>query len=317
MKRILMYLYILLIAGLTFILVPVFSVMGSTNFLENYRELFESSDLDLMSGTTLAFRNDGTSLIINKEPIFSETYTRKDENGNLLYNFNLDFYSVVEKKGKKYNSGFYVLIKDIYLKDKNIILDDEGRYLIRLELYFDQPIIYEDKKVSKSEDVFIPLYDGKSGVLFFDQSFLKNDQGLVEIEKILITVKTEQKYYIDLLNLYNDNYTGEIKEDKFDNNVNRNISNITSSNIDLLSKIDTNNISSDDSLYYNNNLRKTFRSKYNYFPYFLFLWILVVSVITYFLFVHKYVKLRMQEKKEIKQKEFEKLKEKIKMEENK
>lgn len=317
MKKFLTVLYILLIALVTFFLVPIFSVTGSTNFLEHYQELFESNNLDLISGTTLAFRNNGTSSLIQKEPLFSNYYEIK-ENNNVTYKFNLDFYSIIEKKGRKYNSGLFVIINDIYLNDSDttnkVVLDEFDRYLIRFEMFFNEPIDYKDNKIYKSEDVFIPLYDGKSGVLFFDQSFLKNENGFVEIEKISLSVKTLRSTYITLLNLYNNEALANPLEDVF-GDVNRDISNLSSENINLLGRVNIETIYDNEAIYYNKQLFKTFRTKYNFFVYFIIIWIILVTALTYFLFIHKYVKLKLEERKKQKQIEFEKLKERIKMEE--
>ena len=235
-KNILMYLYILLIAGATFLLVPVFKVMGSTNFLEDNREVFEANDYDLMSGTTLSFRNNGTSSYIKKEALFSQAYESKNEFGKVLYKFSLDIYAATEKKGSKYQDGFFLLVKDIHIDHPNIILDEDGRNLIRFVMEFDKPVIYKDKELKSSEDIFVPLYDGKSGILFFDQSLLKNNDGFVEVKKMTLSVVTNQEVSIDLLNLYNYDLDPEIKEDMFDEGHNRDIKNVSSTNINSFKK---------------------------------------------------------------------------------
>lgn len=317
MKRILSFLYILLIAGVTFFLVPVYQVKGSTKFLKDHRDLFESSHLDLISGTTLAFRNNGTSVHIEKDPIFSENYV--DKLGSEVINqFDLNFYSVIEKKGKTLRTGMYVIIDNVLLSDigNNFILDDEGRYLIRFQMFFNKPIEINGKEIEESTDIFIPLYDGKSGVLFFEQSFLKDADGFVEIEKILLSVKTKDDNVENLLTLTDKNYDGKIESDIFQDG-NKDISEVTSERINLLNRVDANDLNNNENIYYNSNLAKTFKSKYNYFPFFIVIWFFIVTAITYFLFAHKYVKLRLEEKKKLKDLEFEKIKEDIKSEEKK
>lgn len=317
MKKFTTYLYVLAIAAISFFIVPVFTVLGSNNFLTDYKEKFESSHYDLISGTILAFRNNGTSALIEKTPLFTEKYHILDEQEK-EYSFDLTFYSIIEKKGRKYQSGLFVIIENIYLDNsdiRNLLVTDEGRYLIKFEMYFDQPIEFKDRVVTESTDIFIPLYDGKSGVLFFDQSFLKNKNGFVEITRMELSVETELKNKITLLNLYSNIYDGEIYGDKF-SNVNRDISNITSTNINLLNRINIDEVDNNEQIYHNKALLRTFRTKYNYFPVFIIIWILLVATLTYFIFVHKYVKIRIQNKKDLKKIEFEKLKDKIREEEN-
>lgn len=318
MKKITTYLYILAIAAISFFIVPIFTVLGSNNFLSDHKEVFENSHYDLISGTILAFRNNGTSALIEKSPLFTENYYIVDDNER-EYSFDLSFYPIIEKKGKKYQSGLFVIIENINLDNsdiRNLLVMDEGRYLVKFEMYFDEPIEFKDRVVTESTDIFIPLYDGKSGVLFFDQSFLKNKNRFVEITRMKLSVETELGNEITLLNLYSDIYDGEIYEDKF-LDVNRNISNITSTNINLLDRINIDDINNNDSIYHNKALLRTFRTKYNYFPIFIIVWILLVATLTYFIFVHKYVKIRIQNKKDLKNIEFDKLKDKIREEENK
>ena len=92
-KKIGIVLYVLAVLALTTLLVPIFYTLGSSNFLKYNENIIMESHYNTIIGTTLAYRNDGTSALVKKESLYNENFLKLDFNDNLSYSIDLDFYS--------------------------------------------------------------------------------------------------------------------------------------------------------------------------------------------------------------------------------
>lgn len=300
-KKIGIVLYVLAVLALTTLLVPIFYTLGSSNFLKYNENIIMESHYNTIIGTTLAYRNDGTSALVKKESLYNESFLKLDFNDNLSYSIDLDFYSLVEYKKQVANNAFALIVTNIYGVDDNIIKDEDGRYIIFLRIDYANPIYVNNKLRDFTEDVFVPLYDLNSGIVIINHDYLKDENNNpVEISKMTLSfglTNGSLKPLVILNNGVNDDV------DIFDLSYNRDISSLSSDNLNVLGKNSLNDLFENSDFIHNDYLTSTFNKKYRYFIPFLIIWITLILIVSYFIFIGKhiinYFKTRKITKKEL------------------
>jgi len=283
--------YIMLISSVTYI-VASFSEAAKTNdFLAEREDILMSDHRALIQASVIANNHNSTDAYVLSEPLYQEMFD------NDFFHLEVSIYPLVEFKDDKAHNSVAILLTDIKITDPDAILDENDYHFIKAYLTFDKNI----KIGETNQNVFIEsmttLYDNSARLIIINQDLLVSNGEPVEFEVIKFTYEINMEIDETLVMLYNEDLTVQYGSDKFDESFNRDISNVSSTNLDLLGQCSLSSFKTCQSIYYNSNLLHEFLSYNHYYLRYIGIEILIVIPITYLLFFHQYVKKIIKNKK--------------------
>ncbi|MBN2268697.1 MAG: hypothetical protein V3569_05465 [Acholeplasmataceae bacterium] len=283
--------YIMLISTVTYIVASFSEAAKANDFLAEREDILMSDHRALIQASVIANNHNSTDAYVLAEPLYQEIFN------NEFFNLEVSIYPLVEFKDDKAHNSVAILLSDIKITDPDAILDENDYHFIKAYLTFDKNI----KIGETSKNVFIEsmttLYDNSARLIIINQDLLVSNGEPVEFEVIKFTYEIDMEIDETLVMLYNEDLTAQYGSDKFDESFNRDISNVSSTNLDLLEQCSLSSFKSCESIYYNSNLLHEFLSYNHYYLRYIGIEILIVIPITYLLFFHQYVKKVIKNKK--------------------
>ena len=310
MNKFLKILYILIIITFLFMMANIAEVNKVSNFFEDNKALFMEDDKALISGSIIGNYHDQTEAYIKQTPLFEETFDQEN------YHIKVSIYPFVQFKDDQAVNALAILITDLEINDDNALLIDDDTHILKASITFDKPISLNDENVVNVTETFTNTYENSTKLLVIQQDKINTPNGYAEYQQIIISYQLKSNMEQDLVMLVNSDLSEQIPSDQFDASYDRDINDVTSTEIDLLSTYGLNQYKDQSNIYYNEALLESLQS-YNslYFKY-MSIGVLIVGVTTYFIFFHKYVLKKLRDKKAQKLKAYEAVKEALIKEEN-
>lgn len=284
--------YIMLISTITYI-VASFSEAAKTNdFLSERKDVFMSDNRTLIQATVIANNHNSTDAYVSSEPLYQETFDHE------YFHVQVSIYSLVEFKDDRAHNSVAILLKDIEITDSNAVYDDNDYRMIKAYLTFNKNLSLGESNTNVFIEPMTTLYDDTARLMIINQDLLTSNGEPVEFEVIKFTYAIDLEFDETLVMLYNKDLTAQYGSDKFDESFNRDISNASSRNLNLLEQCELNNFKTCNSIYYNETLLNEFLSYNHYYLRYIGIEVLILIPITYFLFFHKYFRKMIKDKKQ-------------------
>lgn len=284
--------YIMLISTVTYIVASFSEAAKANEFLSDREEVLMSDDHALIQATVIANNHNSTDAYVLLEPLYHEIFS------NSFFHLEVSIYPLVEFKNNKAHNSIAILVKNIQITDSDAILDDNGYHIIQAYLTFDKNLSVGESNQNVFVEYMTTLYDDSARLMIINQDLLVANGQKVEFEVIKFTYEIDMGIDETLVMLYNEDLTVRFGSDKFNETFNRDISNVSSSNLNLLEHCRLDSYQTCDSIYYNQALLKEFLSYNYYYLRYIGIEILILIPITYLLFFHKHVRRMLKDKKE-------------------
>jgi len=283
--------YIMLISTITYI-VASFSEAAKTNdFLSEREDILMADDRALIQASIIANNHNSTDAYVSSEPLYQEIFNHE------FFHAQVSIYSLVEFKDDQTHNSVAILLKDVEITDTDALYDDNEYHIIKASLTFNKNLSLGDSNTNVFIEPMTTLYDDTARLMIINQDLLKSNDQQVEFEVIKFTYAIDLGFDETLIMLYNDDLTVQYGSDKFDDSFNRDISNVSSLNLDLLNQCNVVEFQTCESIYYNQDLMTEFMSYNTYYIRYIGIEILIIFPITYFIFFHKSVKKMIRNKK--------------------
>jgi hypothetical protein len=281
-----------------------------SNFFEDNKDLFMENEKALISGSIIGNYHDQTEAYVKQTPLFEETYD------NDRYHIKISLYPFVQFKNDQAINALALVITDLEINDDNALLIDDDKHILKASITFDRAITLNDTEVVNVTEIFTNTYENHTKLLVIQQDKINTPSGYAEYEQIIISYQLKSNLNQEMVMLVNSEISDQTPADLFDESYDRDIKNVLSTNIDLLSIYGLDQFKDQLEIYYNEYLLKSLQS-YNslYFRY-MSIGVIIVSIATYFIFFHKYVLRKLRDKKANKQKAYEAIKEALLKEKN-
>lgn len=293
-------LYFILIVLVTFITISFAEVNKLEKYLKKKEAISSSDNYELIQNLTITKNNKYPKAYIYKDPLFNESYTLKDDDGEVVYSFDLYFYKYIESAKRKNNNGLAIILKNLNIFDDSKTLLESQQPLIDID------ISYDDEVKTTKENHFASIYPRDTFVLLINYDLLIVNDSYVNIKDITFKYETKGSVFKDLITLKNEDISDATIKDKL-GDVNRDIKVLESNNI-IDDNININNIKNDSNYIHNSNLKKDLNKENSIYIKYIFIELLFVIPITYFLFFHKDVLRLRKIKKEEKAKRIKEIK---------
>lgn len=293
-------LYFILIVLVTFITISFAEVNKLEKYLKKKEAISSSDNYELIQNLTITKNNKYPKAYIYKDPLFNESYTLKDDDGEVVYSFDLYLYKYIESAKRKNNNGLAIILKNLNIFDDSKTLLESQQPLIDID------ISYDDEVKTTKENHFASIYPRDTFVLLINYDLLIVNDSYVNIKDITFKYETKGSVFKDLITLKNEDISDATIKDKL-GDVNRDIKVLESNNI-IDDNININNIKNDSNYIHNSNLKKDLNKENSIYIKYIFIELLFVIPITYFLFFHKDVLRLRKIKKEEKAKRIKKIK---------
>lgn len=283
--------YIMLIGTVTYI-VASFSEAAKTNdFLSEREEILMQDDRALIQATVIANNHNSTDAYILLEPLYNEIFSNDN------FNVEISIYPLVEFKNDQAHNSVAILLKNIKIFDSNAVFGDNDYHIIKASLTFNKNLSLGELRTNVFIESMTSLYDDTARLIIINQDLLKSNGQPVEFEVIKFTYAIDLGFDETLVMLYNSDLTVQHGSDKFEDFFNRDISNASSTNLNLLEQCELNNFETCNSIYYNETLLDEFLSYNYYYLRYIGIEVLILIPITYVLFFHKLVRKMIKDKK--------------------
>lgn len=299
--------YILFIAMVTYFVATFSEASKVIDFLGDREEELLADDAKLVLASIIANQHDGTDAYTLASPLFDESFESED------YKIHLMVYPVAVFKGNQTNNMIAILAKDINIDDDTAAIDDEY-HDINISISFDRNITIGDTVEDQFNETFVSIFEDGTRLFLIDTSMLQTPTGQAQIAHISVSYATTLGTSMTLVNLTNSSVETPNTTDLFDSSYNRELNVLTSNALDIVSNYGIQNIDQNVNLYYDATLISDLNSYNWYVILYIGIELVVVAILSYFIYFHKIVMRRVRVKKNIKQAEEQKRYEKIKAE---
>ena len=283
--------YMIFIGAIT-VLVATFSQASKVvNFLKDNEDLLMSDDRAMISATVIANNRDGTDVYVLSNPLYSETF----ENNNMKASISI--YPLVEFKNDKANNSIAILIKDLEISDVTAFRNDDDYHIIHADITFDRDLTINNKNIRSFNEFMVPLFDNTGRIIVIKEDLLKTPTGQAEFLYITFSYQVGDQLSQTFVSLANSSLSTTIPSDLFDETFNRDILEVTASNMDILKTYGLESFHQNTDIYYNAQLILEF-NRYNvYYIRYIGIELLIVLPLTYLFFFHKHVKRMIRQRK--------------------
>lgn len=292
--------YILFVIFVTYLVATYSEAAKIVDFLRDQQSVVEDDPLDFLAATVVANNHDGTDVYIQNVPLYEETF----DSSVTSQHIKVSIYTLVEFKGTDAHNSLVILIRDLSINDDDAYLDDNDYHEVLANIVLDREITINDYTASTFNETFVTAYDDETKLLLINTDLLDTSTGPAEIEQITISYTLESGDEVSLVTLYNADLISMTANDIFDSSYNRNISAVTSDQIDIFNLYGLDNYESNNDVYYNSHWLETLSTYDNYYFKFAMYELIILLPITYFIFFHKRVMTIARYNKELKKEQY-------------
>ncbi len=281
--------YIFFIGGITFLVATYSAAEKVVSFLGDQKEELQNDNLKLLSAAVVANRNDGTEAYIKIEPLYQEHFQSNTAEIEVY------IYALVEFQGNSGNNSVAILLKNLDVGIVDVTLDEDEYTIIQAEIEFNQVVTIGQTSRQVFKETFITVFDDSTKLILFNYDMLSAPTD-IDIKRISITYKLDTGPEILFVDLNNPTYAAVTANDLFDEfSQDRSLVNLTAEHIDILNVYGLSNYATNTDLYYDATLIDLLES-YNY-HYFINISIevLILIPITYFVFFHGTVMVKVRD----------------------
>ena len=308
-------LYVIFIAFLTYFVATLSQASKVVDFLSNQEEVLLEDEQKLILASAIANRHDGTDAYTLQTPLYEEYFT-SDEN-----QIHVAIYPVALFDDNQEHHMIAILANDINISGDNVYVDEDDYHQIKINIEFDREITIGEQSQSIYTESVSAVFEDETRLFLIDTARIMTDTGQAEIERLSFLYRTTFETDATLVNLYNSTLTTIDDDDLFALSFDRDISQVTSENLNLIEVYGTTDINQYIEIYYDETLIETYRSYGWYIFAYIGIEFLVVAMLSYFLFFHKIVmrarRKKQDEKRIIEQEKYEKIKAELKEKLNK
>lgn len=297
LKKIGIILYVLSIVFITYFVATLSEASKVVDFLSDQQTTLLSNDDDLLLASVMASHHDGSDAYTLSMPLFEETFTNTD------HNIRVSIYPIAVFNDKTSSNMLAILAKDIQIENDQAELDENDFHVMSIDIVFDRPIAFSDQTQNEFTEEFPYIFEDRTRLFLIDLNKIMTITGQAVFTSIDISYKTTGDSQQILVGLTNGLLSDVIVRDPFDIEFNRDISAITTEATQLIEMHGVDNFEDNTQIYYNDVLLQTLKHYNWYFFEYIAIELVMVSVISYFLFFHKIVKKRLRIKKDQKHKE--------------
>lgn len=282
-------LYFVMIVFITFLVSNFSEASKVIDFFNSQKAAVLSDNRHLIAATTVTNYHDGTNAYIKNVPLYQEKFIAYDDTGAISFQIDIAIYAYVEAKNTQANNAFAIIYNDLIIKDSTVLIEN-NQPVIQLEINLDKEITVQGNNFKQTKEYFVPLFESSTGFIAINHNILKVSDGYAEIEKLSFSYLTDQDSELPLVTLSNPSLDMENQTDKFDDEgFNRDISNVSSTNIDLINQYGLSTIKTSDAFYFDAALDHKLNSYNYYYVQYIAIELLFVIPLTYFLFFHRHV----------------------------
>ncbi len=298
--------YVMLMIFITYLFMSLAQASIVVDFLRDQQSEVEGDPYKLIAVTAIANQHDGSDVYVQKNPIYTESFETNNHSADI------SIYPFVLFRENETNNFIAIIITDLEIDDPTAYLDDDEYHQIKADITFEDEITIGDYTASSFEETFATGYDDTTKLIFINTSLFNT----TEIRHINFSYTLDNEEDATLVNLANSTYENIDTNDLFDASFDRDLINVTSSNIYIANTYGTNPDHSD--LYHDANWLNILDSYNRYYIRNALYELIVILPLTYFMFFHSRVRVKMKENKEKKKEEKaleqEKLKQKFRNE---
>lgn len=281
--------------GLLTIFFIVSTVLASrrVDYLTDNKDLLNNSDYDYISMTLIFFNNDDTKTYVVKEPLYKETFEKRDNNNSLQEKITISIYSVIEHRNNNFDDLFAIVIDDLLVRDPFYLEDIDDLPILEISMTLNEtPLNFETRHL---KDPLFVIPGSNKRVAFFKFDSFKTASDYAKIEKLIFSYKLKNDMPDKtLVTLSNKDLYDEIYQDNFEDTYNRNINNLTKEKIIYGDK---DNLNNNELIFHNSIYSKLFRQTTKMFILPLVLDFIFLIAAYYLLFYHKYVIIKLKQKR--------------------
>jgi len=277
MKKVIIPFYFLLILLITYINILFGQASQVVYFLEaNQADVFNNTPA-LLSTVSIANARGEIDAYVQSSPLIDVTV----QNANI--SASLEMYSLVQFHNEAYQDFLAIILEDITIEDDTVFLDTDEDMTILVDIYFNQEVSLIDQAKRLFQETAMTVYNPSKKLVLLPIGSLLTLFPTLRIESLEFSYRRQ-----DLTNqsfLYLDSQALEV---------------LTPIHLQLSQSI-ANSYEDNPNIFYNPFLRKDYQDTifllYNHI-----IWqFIFVIPITYFLFFHKALKLKLKRDKLYKQ----------------
>ncbi|MGE4320221.1 MAG: hypothetical protein AB7E61_02080 [Acholeplasmataceae bacterium] len=293
--------YLLFVIFLSYLVAMFSEAAIVVDYLKDQQETIQDEPLPFLAATVIANSHDGTDVYILNTPLYEETFDVSLTSQHVV----VSIYTLVEYKGDEAHNSIVILLNDIELSNDDAYVDNDNYHTLNANITFDRPITINEYTASTFNETFVTAYDDQTKLILLNTNYFETTAGVAEIERIDITYTLTSGDEVNFVTLYNADKLTMVANDTFDTSFNRNINQVTPTNIDIFSVYGLTAFKDNANIYYDATWLETLMTYNSYYFRFAIYELLVLLPITYFLFIHKYVRRNLKDKKELKKQQYE------------
>src|SRR5690606_6292080 len=145
----------------------------------------------------------------------------------------------------------------------DIVVDEDDYRIIQADIEFNQVVTIGQTSRQVFNETFITVFDDSTKLILFNYDALSAPSN-IDVKSIAITFQPITGNKATLVDLNNSDYSDITNNDFFDASFDRDIMNLSSDKIDILTIYGLNNFETHNDLYYNDELLSLLES-YNYY----------------------------------------------------
>jgi len=272
------------------------------DFIRDQEDTFLTNDLHLIQTTAIANYHDGTDAYVYKNPLFSEHFISADSK----FEINFRTYTFVTFKNTEAFHSIAFIANDIKIGDALTELDNKERPIIDVKITFTEPLVFNEQSYITSTETLAFVLDTNTAMFIINHDVLKSNDTFTEIKQMDFYYRLSESQSTLLLSLRNENEETMLFVDKFDESFDRNLSELTNENIQILSKINFENLEAHEDIYFDNTLMKQFNRYNKYYFIYLSITFVILGTLAYFFFFHKHIMIKYKGNKKMKQEQLDK-----------
>ncbi len=288
--------YFLFVFFVTYLVVMYAEANKVVDFLRDLQTEIEDDPQKLISATLVANNHNGTEVYVKKEPLFIETFESTTNNRSVT----VSIYGVVEFRDDDAHNAIIIMLTDLDLQDDDAYLDNDDYNVLNANIKFDQSITINDYTSTTFYETFANSYSDSKKMILLNTKLFESNGSTANFERIDITYRLSNETDITLVTLYNEENLTITLNDSFDASYDRDISGITSNQMDILNQYGLTNLESNSEIYYNPEFNEVLNTYNSYYFRFAIYELIFVAPLTYFVFFHKNVKKQMEISKKVK-----------------
>lgn len=280
--------YLMLVMIVTYFVISFTQASIVVDYLKDQETKIKDDPLKLISATAIANMHDGRDVYVLREPLYEESF-RHDISEDLL---DISIYPFVQIKNNDSTNMMAILVNHLNISDTSAMLDENDYHILKARITFNDYITINDYSAQQFTETFVTTYEDSMKMLFISVDLFRG----TEIKRIEIIYDTENNLEKTLVTLSNSNFESINENGLFSSTFNRDIKEVTTSNLLISNKYDD-NYTSHFNIYYDEMWLKTLSDYNSYYIKYAIIEMLFVIPITYLVFFHKYVKRSVKTRK--------------------